>query len=146
MTFCQKFLRTHRKNGLHGWEYQPETITSFHCSNQRYLTEKFTFSRCNFCQTLLQILFLKLCLYSTWFNVQWICFPTCGSLFFLSCSHHPKHVMAEAFRSECYTINHLLPKLTWAILGNTDPWSFLHGPQASIPQYSPRAWLVRVYC
>jgi len=55
----------------------------------------------------------------------------------------------------CHIINDLLTELARAILGNIGPRSFLYGPRcawsvlprprANIPQYGPRARLVRGY-
>jgi len=49
--------------------------------------------------------------------------------------------------TECHIINCLLTELARAVPGNIGPLSFLYGPsarpQANIPQYGPRARLVR---
>ena len=57
--------------------------------------------------------------------------------------------------TECHIINYLLTELARAVPGNIDPRSFLYGPRcarsvlsrprANIPQYGPRARLVRGY-
>ena len=57
--------------------------------------------------------------------------------------------------TECHIINYLLTELARAVLGNIGPRSFLYGPRcarsvlsqprANIPQYGPRARLVRGY-
>ena len=55
--------------------------------------------------------------------------------------------------TECHIINYLLTKLARAVPGNIGPRLFLYGPRcaqsilsrprANIPQYGPRAQLVR---
>ena len=57
--------------------------------------------------------------------------------------------------TECHIINYLLTELVRAVPGNIGPRSFSYGPnaarsirkrpRANIPQYGPRAWLVRGY-
>ena len=57
--------------------------------------------------------------------------------------------------TECHIINYLLTELARAVPGNIGPRSFLYGPRcarsvlsqprANIPQYGPRARLVRGY-
>ena len=58
---------------------------------------------------------------------------------------HQKCILLS--RTECHIINYLLTELARAVLGNTGPWSFLSlsRPRANIPQYGPRARLVRGY-
>ena len=69
---------------------------------------------------------------------------------FLSASHQKCILLS---RTECHLINYLLTELTRAVPGNIGPRSFLYGPRcarsvlsqprANIPQYRPRARLVR---
>ena len=71
---------------------------------------------------------------------------------FLSASHR-KCILLPGI--ECHIINYLLTELARAIPGNIGPRSFLYGPStarsvlsrpwANIPQYGPRARLVRGY-
>ena len=71
---------------------------------------------------------------------------------FLSASHQ-KCILLSG--TECHIINYLLTKLARAVPGNIGPQSFLYGPRcprsvlprprANIPQYSPRARLLRGY-
>ena len=71
---------------------------------------------------------------------------------FLSASHR-KCILLSG--TECHIINYLLTELARAVPGDIGPRSFLYGlsaarsvpsrPQANIPQYGPRAWLVRGY-
>ena len=71
---------------------------------------------------------------------------------FLSASHR-KCILLSG--TECHIINYLLTELAWAVPGNISPRSFLYGPRcvrsvlsrsrANIPQYGPRARLVRGY-
>ena len=44
---------------------------------------------------------------------------------------------------ECHMINHLLPYLAQALLGNIGPHCARSVPRANIPQYGPRTRLVR---
>ena len=69
---------------------------------------------------------------------------------FLSVSHR-KCILLSG--TECHVINNLLTELAWAVPGNIGPRSFSYGPsaarsvlsrpRANIPQYGPRARLVR---
>ena len=71
---------------------------------------------------------------------------------FLSASHR-KCILLSG--TECHIINYLLTELARALPGNIGPWSFsyelsaarsiLSQPRANIPQYGPRARLVRGY-
>ena len=71
---------------------------------------------------------------------------------FLSASHQ-KCILVSG--TECHIINYLLTELARAVPGNIGPRSFLYGPsaarsvqkrpRANIPQYGPRARLVRGY-
>ena len=64
---------------------------------------------------------------------------------FLSASHQ-KCILLSG--TECPIINYLLTKLVWAVPGIIGPWLFLCArsrPWANIPQYGPRARLVRSY-
>ena len=71
---------------------------------------------------------------------------------FLSASHR-KCILVSG--TECHIINYLLTELARAVPGNIGPRSFLYGPsaarsvlsrpRANIPQYGPRARLVRGY-
>ena len=71
---------------------------------------------------------------------------------FLCASHRKCILLSE---TECHIINYLLTELARAVPGNIGPQSFLHGPRcarsvlsrprANIPQYGPRARLVRGY-
>ena len=71
---------------------------------------------------------------------------------FLSASHR-KCILLSG--TECHIINYLLTELARAVPGNIGPRSFLYGPRfarsvlsrprANIPQYGPRARLVRGY-
>ena len=59
---------------------------------------------------------------------------------FLSASHQ-KCVLLSG--TECHIINYLLTELAWAVPGNISARSVLSRPRANIPQYGPRARLVR---
>ena len=59
---------------------------------------------------------------------------------FLSASHRECILLSG---TECLIINYLLTELARAVPGNIGPRSFLYGPRANIPQYGPRARLVR---
>ena len=69
---------------------------------------------------------------------------------FLSASHRKCILLSE---TECHIINYLLTELARAVPGNIGPQSFLYRPRcarsvlsrprANIPQYGPRARLVR---
>ena len=69
---------------------------------------------------------------------------------FLSVSHR-KCILPSG--TECHLINYLLTELARAVPGNIGPQSFSYGPRcaqsvlsqprANIPQYGPRAQLVR---
>ena len=71
---------------------------------------------------------------------------------FLSASHQKSILLSG---TECHIINYLLTELARALPGNIGPRSFLYGPRcarsvlsrsrANIPQYGPRARLVRGY-
>ena len=65
---------------------------------------------------------------------------------FLSASHR-KCILLSG--TECHIINYLLTELARAVPENIGPRSFLYGPsarpRANIPQYGPRARLVRGY-
>ena len=71
---------------------------------------------------------------------------------FLRASHR-KCILLSG--TECHIIKYLLTELAWAVPGNIGPRSFLYGPSwarsvlsrtwANIPQYGPRARLVRDY-
>ena len=71
---------------------------------------------------------------------------------FLSASHRKCSFLSG---TECHIINYLLTELARAVPGNIGPRSFLYGPRcarsvlsrprANIPQYGPRARLVRGY-
>ena len=61
---------------------------------------------------------------------------------FLSTSHQ-KCILLSG--TECHIINYLLTDLARAVPGNIGPRSFSYGLSANIPQYSPRARLVRGY-
>ena len=71
---------------------------------------------------------------------------------FLSASHQ-KCILPSG--TEYHIINYLLTELARAVPGNIGPRSFLYGPsaarsilsrpRANIPQYGPRAQLVRGY-
>ena len=67
---------------------------------------------------------------------------------FLSASHQ-KCILLSG--TECHIINYLLTELARAVPGNIGPRSFLYArsvlsqPRANIPQYGPRARLVRGY-
>ena len=62
---------------------------------------------------------------------------------FLSGSHR-KCILLSG--TECHIINYLLTELVRAVPGNIGPRSFSYGPSAAyIPQYGPRARLVRGY-
>ena len=61
---------------------------------------------------------------------------------FLSASHQ-KCILLSG--TECHIINYLLTELARAVTGNIGPRSFLSRPRANIPQYGPRARLVRGY-
>ena len=62
---------------------------------------------------------------------------------------------AFSYQEQCHIINYLLTELAQAVPGNIGPRSFLYGPRwarsvlsrprANIPQYGPRARLVRSY-
>ena len=59
---------------------------------------------------------------------------------FLSASHR-KCILLSG--TECHIINYLLTELARAVRGNIGPRSVLSRPRANIPQYGPRARLVR---
>ena len=59
---------------------------------------------------------------------------------FLSASQ-PKCILLSG--TECHIINYSLTELARAVPGNVGPRLFLYRPQANIPQYGPRARLVR---
>ena len=59
---------------------------------------------------------------------------------FLSASHR-KCILLSG--TQCHIINYLLTELAQAVPGNIGARSVLSRPRANIPQYGPRARLVR---